>query len=377
MEILLIEPYHTGSHAAWASGFAAHTRHSVTVLDLPGRFWKWRMHGGAVTLARRFLAEGYAPDLILATDMLDLTTFLALTRSHSSRIPAVLYFHENQLSYPWSPGDRDLRNGRDLHYGFINYASAMAANAIFFNSGFQMESFLEELPRLLKHFPDYNELETVEMLETKAKVLPLGIDLCRFDAFNPGRLTQDPTMLLWNHRWEYDKNPDEFFRALYVLEERGLDFEVIILGESFRQRPSEFIKARERLGHRICHMGYAMDFADYARWLWRADILPVTSHHDFFGTSIIEAIYCKCLPLLPRRLSYPELIPSALHDLCFYRDFDDLVDRLAHAVKNPHRDYHLALRQAVTRFDWREMAPVYDHELEQLCRIPTEEYQIR
>jgi hypothetical protein len=50
MKILLIEPYHTGSHAAWASGFATHSRHFVSTLTLPGRFWKWRMHGAAVTL---------------------------------------------------------------------------------------------------------------------------------------------------------------------------------------------------------------------------------------------------------------------------------------------------------------------------------------
>ncbi|NOR05915.1 MAG: DUF3524 domain-containing protein, partial [Deltaproteobacteria bacterium] len=152
MKILLIEPYHTGSHAAWCSGFATHSRHFVSMLTLPGRFWKWRMHGAAVTLARRFLAEEYAPDLILTTDMLDLTTFLALTRSRTYNTPTALYFHENQLTYPWSVDDRDLLKGRDVHYGFINYASAMAADTVLFNSRFHLESFFEELPRLLKHF---------------------------------------------------------------------------------------------------------------------------------------------------------------------------------------------------------------------------------
>ena len=129
MNILILEPYFTGSHATWAIGYAANSQHRVTLLTLPGRFWKWRMHGGAVTLARQFLAKETTPDLILATDMLDLTTFLALTRARTSQIPTALYFHENQLSYPWSPSDRDLRQGRDLHYGFINYASALAAKA--------------------------------------------------------------------------------------------------------------------------------------------------------------------------------------------------------------------------------------------------------
>ena len=39
------------------------------MLTLPDRFWKWRMHGGAVTLARRFMADGVgSPDVVLATD---------------------------------------------------------------------------------------------------------------------------------------------------------------------------------------------------------------------------------------------------------------------------------------------------------------------
>src|SRR5690242_21930973 len=113
MRISLIEPYFTGSHAAWAREYASHSRHRVELLTLPGRNWKWRMHGGAVTLASRFLAAPHSPDLILATDMLDLTSFLALTREKSARCPCALYFHENQLTYPWSPTDADPAKKRD------------------------------------------------------------------------------------------------------------------------------------------------------------------------------------------------------------------------------------------------------------------------
>jgi hypothetical protein len=125
MKICLIEPFHTGSHAAWAEEYARHSRHRVQLLTLAGRHWKWRMHGGAVTLARQFMEGGCAPDLLLASDMLDLTTFLALTRQKTSSLPVALYFHENQLTYPWSPADADPTLQRDAHYAFINYASAL------------------------------------------------------------------------------------------------------------------------------------------------------------------------------------------------------------------------------------------------------------
>ncbi|MBT7042695.1 MAG: DUF3524 domain-containing protein, partial [Candidatus Marinimicrobia bacterium] len=49
MNIILIEPYFTGSHKQWAIGFANHSKHDVRLLTMKGQFWKWRMHGGAVT----------------------------------------------------------------------------------------------------------------------------------------------------------------------------------------------------------------------------------------------------------------------------------------------------------------------------------------
>jgi glycosyltransferase involved in cell wall biosynthesis len=342
----------------------------VTILSLPGRFWKWRMHGGAVTLARHFLATDLTPDGILATDMLDLTTFLALTRARTAHIPAALYCHENQLTYPWSEDDRDVTQGRDVHYGFINYASAMAADAVYFNSSFHLESFFEALPHLLGHFPDYNEMESLDTLRARSAVLPLGMDLKRFDAFRPPgeKVRTSPPIILWNHRWEYDKNPVDFFAALYELADRGIDFRVVILGESFRQEPAEFTSAAQRLGRRVLHVGYAADFADYAHWLWQADLLPVTSQQDFFGASVVEAIYCGCWPLLPHRLSYAELLPPAGYPHCFYTDLPDLIDRLAILLASDSAPEVAPLQAQLVRFDWQRLAPVYDAQLAALCR---------
>ena len=72
------------------------------------------MYGGAVYLAEQFneLKDGL-PDLIVATDMLDLTTFAALTRHRTAGIPMVVYFHENQITYPWSPTDADVKTQRN------------------------------------------------------------------------------------------------------------------------------------------------------------------------------------------------------------------------------------------------------------------------
>jgi glycosyltransferase involved in cell wall biosynthesis len=362
MKILLLEPYFTGSHAAWSEEYAARSRHQVDILSLPGRHWKWRMHGGAVTLARQFLERREPVDLLLASAMLDLTTFLALTRSKNAGVPSVLYFHENQLTYPWSPRDNDPSARRDAHYGFINYASALAADRVLFNSHYHLQAFLEALPGFLGVFPDHKETSSIEAIAAKSQVLPLGLDLQRLDTYRPQVELESHRLplLLWNHRWEYDKNPEEFFRALFLLQDQGLDFQVAILGESFGEQPAIFAEAHRRLGKRVVQFGYAADFASYAEWLWRADILPVTAIHDFFGISVVQAMHCNCHPLLPKRLAYPEHVPPSLQEDYFYGEFDDLVARLAEAIEQVSALRCRSVRPFVQEYDWQKLGVRYD-----------------
>ena len=359
MRITLVEPYFTGSHASWAREYASFSAHDVELLTLPGRNWKWRMHGGAVTLASRFLGSRHEPDLILATDMLDLTTFLALTRQKSARCRTALYFHENQLTYPWSPGDPDRGAQRDLHYPFINYVSALAADAVLFNSSYHRDSFLGALPGFLKGFPDHADPCSVELIAQKSRVLPLGLDLKKLDRHRPGEPSAPVApVLLWNHRWEFDKDPEAFFEALCRLADEGIDFRVAVLGESFGRAPAVFQKARERLGARVLQWGYVKEFADYAGWLWRADILPVTSRQEFFGASVVQALYCGCTPLLPDRLAYPEHVPAAVRGGVLYGEDESLVDRLRGLIEERGRGE--SLHRFVGRYDWGHLAPLYD-----------------
>ena len=61
--------------------------------------------------------------------MLNLPVFKSLIKSN---VKIVLYFHENQITYPWSDNDPDIKLKRDQHYGFINYTSALIADEIIF-----------------------------------------------------------------------------------------------------------------------------------------------------------------------------------------------------------------------------------------------------
>ncbi|MCB0510263.1 MAG: DUF3524 domain-containing protein, partial [Bacteroidetes bacterium] len=158
MKIVLLESFYGGSHEQWARALQAYSKHEIIILSLPDKHWKWRMHGGAISLAKKFLEQNLEADLILASDMLDLNLFLSLTRSKSASIKTAIYFHENQLTYPWSPNDEDTKLKRDMHYAFINVSSALSADKLFFNSAYHLNSFLNEVPNFLKVFPDFQEL---------------------------------------------------------------------------------------------------------------------------------------------------------------------------------------------------------------------------
>ena len=76
MKILLIEPYFTGSHKQWAEGYKFYSKHEVKILSMKGQFWKWRMHGGAITLAESFNNSDWNPDLTVSYTHLTLPTIL-------------------------------------------------------------------------------------------------------------------------------------------------------------------------------------------------------------------------------------------------------------------------------------------------------------
>ena len=362
MNILLVEPYYTGSHKQWADGYKEHSSHNVKILSLKGQFWKWRMHGGAITLAKMFDAMDWLPDLILATDMLDLNTFLSLTRDKSNGIPTALYFHENQLSYPWSPDDRDIKNKRDSHYGFINYSSALAADRVFFNSKFHMRSFLDALNPFLKQFPDYQELGTIDIIKEKSEVLFLGMDLTRFREY---ALRKDSRPnILWNHRWEYDKNPKSFFSVLKRVKNESNDFGLVILGENFSKSPKVFEESKKEFKNQIVHWGYLDSFEEYAKWLWKSHIIPVTSNQEFFGGSVMEAIYCGVWPIVPNRLTYPELIPKIFHKDNIYKTEEELFKKIMSLIKNYNDLAQSDIASISEKFDWRLMSKEYDEKLE-------------
>lgn len=345
MRVLLVEAYFGGSHQAWAEGYRDHSSHDVALLTLPARWWKWRMRGAAVTLAEQ-AASVARPDVVLASSMIDLALLRTLLDDIWGRVPTVLYLHESQFTYPDSP-----QMEPDASYGYTNWTSALVADAVVFNSEYHRTVFFEAAWRMLRGMPDHRHEHLLDPVRSKSAVLPVGVDL----SWTAERIVHGGSpIVLWNHRWEHDKDPETFFDAVRRLAADGLDFRLALCGESFRQVPTEFVAARADLADRIVHYGFA-DLDTYRTILRSADVVVSTALQEFFGVAVVEAIAAGARPVLPNRLSYPELIPAEHHAGVLYDG--DVAEAVRIALTKPAPP---DLATHVHRFDWHEVAPRYD-----------------
>ncbi len=352
--IYLLEPFLGGSHQQWAQGWQANSQHQIQIIGMPAKAWKWRMHGGAVHLARE-VAKLPEPDAFVVSDMLNLTTFKALS---GTRKPCYLYFHENQINYPWSPQDEDTKINRDRHYGWINYTSALVADSIAFNSTYHREAFLSALPDFLRALPDFQGLDTVEAIRQKSIVLPIGMDFAEGErARRPAPL---PPLITWNHRWEYDKNPEDFFALCRQLQAADIAFRLAVLGEPKAAAPAIFSQAKEEFQKQIIHWGYAKDRSVYWQLLYETDLLPVTSRQDFFGISAVEAMYAGAQPLFPNRLAFPEHLGANLQTKHRYNSPEECFQKAQTLLAEAGEATPEAYRAAVAQYAWPKLIGAYD-----------------
>lgn len=314
-QLLLLSAYRADSHAAWADWLcSAVPGFTWQRVELPGRHFRWRIRGNPLSWLDEF--TGPTPDALVATSMVDLATVRGL-HPPLAQVPALYYFHENQFAYP--VGEHQARS---IEPQMVQLYGALAADRVVFNSRFNRDSFLDGVKRLLARMPDAVPDGVVERLAARTAVLPVPIR-----PIEPGGADRDERLILWNHRWEYDKAPDVFAAAMLALADRGLEFRLALLGARPRQAPRPLQTLRRQLGERIIADGHVAR-ADYRAILGRAGIAVSTALHEFQGLAMQEAVSAGATPLVPDALAYTEQYPAE------YRypagDGAGLVNRLAH-----------------------------------------------
>ncbi|MFH1216234.1 MAG: DUF3524 domain-containing protein [Pseudomonadota bacterium] len=321
MRILVLEPYYGGSHQSFLAGLAAHLPFVFDIRCLPARNWKWRMRFSAPYFAG-ILPKTREHDVVLCSTFVDVAVLRGLGPSWLHEAPILTYYHENQFVYPVQVDDK-----RDMHFAVTNMLTAAASNKTAFNSFYNMDTFMAGCEDICRKIPDM-KIDITASIRAKAEVLYPPVDFRDLDdALSLPPLHGKVPVIVWNHRWEHDKNPELFFETLFCLQEQQVDFNVVLLGQSFEHQPEIFANAVAKLGNRILHVGFVQDKKEYCRWLANGDIVVSTARHEFYGIAVIEAVRAGCRPLLPDRLSYPELFPKE-----FLYEEKDFLYRLKEAL---------------------------------------------
>ncbi len=302
------------------------------------------MKGSSLYFARQ-INDIKKYDLIFATDLINISDLEMLLGENCP--PVILYFHENQLAYPLNSGET-----LDYHYGLTDLTNALGAERVVFNSNTHMKTFLTELPPFIRHMPDTVPLWSVEKIRQKFLVIYPGIDDLVLESSHEKKKTDRIPVIVWNHRWEYDKNPEDFFTTLFQLKKEGIPFKLILLGEKYSKYPRVFKTAEKILKVEIVHSGYADSYMEYLSLLRQGDIVISTAHQENYGISIVEAILSGCTPLLPDRLSYPEIIPEEYHGKYLYSGNKDLLYKLKLLLTKGTPGQPKGLTDKLSRFCW-------------------------
>ena len=369
MRILALNSYHGGSHKAFIDSWINHSEHDWTLLTLPAHHWKWRMRHAAITFNEKLATITEQNwDIIVCTDMLNITEFNGLANTFIQQLPKVIYFHENQLLYPDNHSSE-----RDYHYAFTNFISTLCANEVWFNSDWHKNTFTDALKQWISKMPDYPQTKAIASFIEKSKTHYPGIEKDCYE-YRPQTEHNKKITLLWAARWENDKNPECFFNAIDLLIEKGINFKLNILGSSSVKIPLLFKQQKQKLDTYIENWGYIENRNEYLEILKKSDIIVSTATHEFFGIAVLEAVTLGCIPVIPEQLAYPETL-SAFHDKAFHCFYDGTPQQLADSIEllaNKINDnewlnrYRNKIAHATEKYEWKKRSKDMDNDLSRI-----------
>ncbi len=350
IKIALIESYYGGSHKYWADNLIEGLPYDVSLFSLPARHWKWRMQGSAPVFAKEILDHPETFEIFIVSDMIDLSFFKALISNRYSNTPCIYYMHENQLTYPLAEADKEKHF--DLSYGYMNYKSCLASDLVIFNSQYHRKVFIDACRSILLKMPELKNIETLKTIFNKSKIIPVGIDILRLDQLiqTENKEKHFPPSILWNHRWDEDKNPKYFLDLLKLLDRSNIKFS-LLLTEQNRSSNQYLNYIKKYFNNRIISCRYINSYEDYISTISKCSLMPVSPGHDFFGISVLEAIYMGVTPLLPVGYVYEEHFNIEKNRSVFYSNKEEYFNKSISILEDKLTIDHLDLKKSINRYN--------------------------
>jgi hypothetical protein len=91
-----------------------------------------------------------------------------------------------------------------------------------------------------------------------------------------------------------------------------------------------------------------------------ADVLPVTATQDFFGGSVVEAMYCNVVPFFAQAIGLSRTYSGGACTTHFSMKKEDFVAKLQRRIMDVKYLRVMNTRQYVERYDWSNSISAYD-----------------
>ena len=172
-ELLILEPFYGGSHKQLIDVLTPRLESdSFVLVTLPAKKWHWRARTSSLKLSQDIPRE-HSFKTLFTSSVLSLSELLGL-RPDLASLRKIVYFHENQLCYPVQSVKE-----RDFQFGYNQITSCLSADLIFFNSQYNLSSFLSCLPSFLGLQPDCkpDSKQMVDQIRSKSQVCYFPLQL--------------------------------------------------------------------------------------------------------------------------------------------------------------------------------------------------------
>ena len=208
---------------------------------------------------------------------------------------------------------------------YYELAWIKVCDGVFVGSQFFKDRLIEER---IKPFAPKNE-----QMELSEKIIVTGNPWNASEVLgmvNP--LPKKENIVIFPHRWDFDKRPNIFLNLTYYYKKRFPDWKFIVTTSRphFRST-SPWLEelALKAVEDGVIEIKDGLTKTEYYEWMAKAKIMVSTTVFESWGYITTEAITFGTYPLVPNNFSYQTIMSKEN----LYSDYDELFDKLGKLMK--------------------------------------------
>jgi len=202
-------------------------------------------------------------------------------------------------------------------YTELGWVASM--DGIFVGTQYHKDAFIE------RRIKPYAAAEDVKSLSDKIHVTGNPMFYEDYRGFD---LPKENKIIISN-RFDWEKRPNVSLQFVYLLKKRHPDWEIVVTTSrpKFKSNKQWLVElARNMEADGIIKIKEGLSKEEYHRELATSKVMLSNSIEENFGYCVAEALHYNTAPVLPNKLSHPELVSN--DQMFLFDDEDDIVDKV-------------------------------------------------